>query len=524
MKQVLRNLIKYAACTLAVVMVLGALPGGLRQVFAASETVEVTLTEDYVTCIFQIQWENREQDATVEVHAPDGTVYSESATPEKVSAGDGNVLVNVGAASSGSTWRVVITGEGLGRVTVDGGALPGSMEITAFHVNAVDAAKGEFHASWSVTDCPEQLQIELYADTDASGFDGQRVASFQGGPSGEQDFTISGLDTGDYFFYIRVAASEGMFNRAYAQGSFPYADPSAPEKLTGVKARLLNEEVLLTWEMGEHTDFKVFFWDKASGALLFEDEVSGDNGYEWTIPEGQGDLLAAVAARHNNRTGRYDRLEVAAVNPVNAEVAFPDGESFNTRTVVAKVSFEGDCTVSATLNGELCLEAETRQGDYRVDLDEGESELIFLIEDAKGNLRSFMKRFYVDCTPPQLAVYRELDGTQTTDDYIYLSGYSEQGATLLFNGESVPMENGYFNIRCALKMGDNALVLTARDVAGNESVYNANVKRMPAGGNWWQWILVGAVVVALIVIYTVLYLRRARELRREKKEQRGEGK
>ena len=109
--------------------------------YAASETIEITLSEDYETCVFQIQWENRDAAATVEVHSPSGTVFSESATPDQVSAGQGNVIVNVGAAHNGETWQVIVTGDGLGKVTVDGGALPGSMNIDSFTVTAVNEEK-----------------------------------------------------------------------------------------------------------------------------------------------------------------------------------------------------------------------------------------------------------------------------------------------------------------------------------------------------------------------------------------------
>ncbi len=514
-----RLLRRWAACLLAAALTWFFLTvGPAMTAYAASETIEITLSEDYETCVFQIQWENRDAAATVEVHSPSGTVFSESATPDQVSAGQGNVIVNVGAAHNGETWQVIVTGDGLGKVTVDGGALPGSMNIDSFTVTAVNEEEGTYKAAWSVSDCPEDLSFEIYADTSSSAFNGERVASFNGGPTGEQEFDIGGLETGDYFFYLRVSAAEGMFNRAYAQGSFSYANPSAADALQNVQARMLNEEVLLTWEMGDHTEFKVFFWDKATGDLVFDKQVSNDNGYEWQLPEGQGDLLAAVAAYDNEQVGRYERLEVAVTNPVQAQVTFPEGDAVNTSTIVVQVSFDGDYKVSASLNEELVLEDETHQGDYRVDLSQGDNDIIFLIEDAQGNMRSFQKQLYVDTTPPQLSVHQDINGAQTGDDYIYLSGYTEQGVTLLLNGQEAAMENGYFNIRCQLNLGGNQLTLTARDVAGNESVYQAAVTRTTAGGSLWQWIVGGAVFLVLLALYAVLYIRRVRQMRREKRQ------
>ena len=117
----------------------------------------------------------------------------------------GLIVFNVGAAAAG-TWQGAITGEALGRVQVDGGELPGSMEIQQFQVVK---RGGAFYVSWKVLDCPERLRFQVFADTDADGFDGEEIASFPEAAEGEREIQFNLMDTGEYFLYLRVSSDSG---------------------------------------------------------------------------------------------------------------------------------------------------------------------------------------------------------------------------------------------------------------------------------------------------------------------------
>ena len=78
------------------------------------------------------------------------------------------------------------------------------------------------------------------------------------------------------------------------------------------------------------------------------------------------------------------------------------------------------------------------------------------------------------------------------------------------------MVGSYFSIRCPLETGDNEILLTAEDVAGNQSRYQAIVTRTVLSGSWLGYLIVGAVFLLLLVIYLIVFVRGARRKRREK--------
>src|SRR5699024_8942266 len=139
----------------------------------------------------------------------------------------------------------------------------------------------------------------------------------------------------------------------------------------------------------------------------------------------------------NEQLGRFDVFEISADSAVEASVAYPEEQATNQSVIFAEVSYSGNCTVSATRNGELLMENETAQGRYEIHLLEGDNAVVFLITDEAGNTASFLKDIYLDSTPPQLSLKRNLDKISTGESYIYVEGYTEAGVTLTCNGEPV---------------------------------------------------------------------------------------
>ena len=111
---------KILSCIVILLLVASCFPAAAM---AKTETVEINVGEGAENYVFQIVWENTDQEAQVEITSPDGVVYSTEETPEAVS-GEGLIVFNVGAAAAG-TWQVAITWVALCMVQVDGRELPG---------------------------------------------------------------------------------------------------------------------------------------------------------------------------------------------------------------------------------------------------------------------------------------------------------------------------------------------------------------------------------------------------------------
>ena len=289
---------KIISCILLCLVVLCSFP---LLAFAKTEEIVVPVGEGSTSRVFQITWPNTDQEASVTITSPDGTVYSTEQTPE-AHCGEGLIVFNVGAAAPGN-WVVSITGEGLGTVSVDSGELPGSMEIESF---AVEMRGGKAYASWKILDCPESMQLQVYAGTDTDGYDGQEVSSFTAGAEGEQEISLSGLDGGRYHFYLYVRGEQGIFTRKYAEESLLWFEDSASQELSGVKARMLDGDIFLTWgEVNEDSSYRVMVFAPDNGGLLHDEIVEADTSFLWTLPEQYDGAQAAVALWENGRTGRF---------------------------------------------------------------------------------------------------------------------------------------------------------------------------------------------------------------------------
>lgn len=477
---------------------------------AASETVEVNLSEARQECVFEVRWEETETQAEVRITAPDGTVYGTEETPDQVTRMEGAAYFYIGDAAAGK-WEVTVDGSSLGNVDVNVGSLPQSMKIDSFTVK--ENGRGGYDASWSVSDYPENVTVEIYADTDNQGYDGTLAASGGTGAKGSLSFEMPGVDSGYYYFYMTVSQSSGIFNSAYGDTAFFYDNSGGADKLQDVQAFLLNGDVYVRWTGQEGGLYRVMLFDPDTKLLLSSVETE-DNSYVLPMPEGHDSVLAAAASWNNERLGRFDVFEVSSDSAIDASVTYPEEQATNQEVIFAEVSFSGDCTVSATRNGELLMEDETVQGRYEIHLLEGDNAIVFLISDGQGNTATFLKDIYLDTTPPQLSLKRNLNNVRTSDSYIYVEGYTEAGVTLTCNGQPVEMTGSYFSCRQPLSYGTNEIVLSATDAAGNEARYSAKVSRPFWTAKIVKWIVLAAAAVVLILLETVLLVKGKRRSRR----------
>ena len=164
-----------ASLFLAVVFLLALVPA----VSAKTGEYEIRLNEAKENYVFSIQWENSEKQADVTITSPSGKRYTLDNMPQ-ADAGEGERMFWFATAEAG-TWKVTITGEGLGKVTLDSGVMPGRMDIASFHVQ-LSGEKGI--ASWDIRDSEETLRLEIWAAPDPVNYGGQRISSVRADPVG----------------------------------------------------------------------------------------------------------------------------------------------------------------------------------------------------------------------------------------------------------------------------------------------------------------------------------------------------
>ena len=485
------------------------LAGG-QETLAAAETVVAELDTDRQECIFEIRWEEEEAQAQIRITSPGGEVYGTEETPDSVTAMQGCAYFYIGEAQAGD-WQVEITGEKLGEVEVNVGSLPQSMQILSFTV--AENGRGGYDASWNISDCPENAEIAVYADTDNRGYDGQLIASGGSGPEGTLSFQMASLDSGYYYFYLTVTETGGIFNYQYGDTALFYDNTGGRNKLENTEASLLNRDVYVSWKGEENRTYRVMLFDPDTKLLLTSRETE-ETSCVLPMPEGYARILAAAADYTDGRTGRFDVYAVSLDQAVEASVTYPEETVTSQPVIFASVNWSGSCTVSATLNEELLMERETAQGQYEIHLEEGDNTIVFLVTDEKGNTATYRKDISLDTSPPQLSVRRNLDQVTTDDSYVYVEGYTEAGVRLTCNGEPVELVGNYFSYRQALSYGKNEILLTATDAAGNEARYSAEVTRPFWSAGIVKWILLGILAAGLTATEIVLLIRAKRRSRK----------
>ena len=120
---------------------------------------------------------------------------------------------------------------------------------------------------------------------------------------------------------------------------------------------------------------------------------------------------------------------------------------------------EPDVTVSVTLNGAPYTSGTTISND-------GDYTLRATGSDGFGHTGIAEATFTIDRTPPAVDITSPSTSTLHADE-VEVRGTTGDSLTATLNGEPLTLTNGAFVITVPLGAGDNALVLTGRDRAGN---------------------------------------------------------
>lgn len=484
----------------------------LFSVNAFAETKEVTLeiNGEYTDAAFYITWENYEQNASVEIIAPDGTSYSKSSAPEAVYEARGEAIVRVGQAAQG-TWTVRVTGDNLGVIDVSAGQIPDSLVIDSF---SVSDNGGKYEASYAVSDCPDNIRVEIFADTDNQGYDGTSVYSGSGASAGTAELNMSGLSAGEYHFYLRVSV-DGIYKRAYANEVVSYQLPEVTEKVNNVTGGKYNDGYYISWDCEKENDrFQVYVWDENLN-LKQTEELQGEDFFYGDFEENETSVYLAVVK--SGKKCNYDKIQVSADTTVDAQVTFDvEANITSHKFITADITFDGNYSIDAYLNGEEQIKNEKEAGTYKISMSDGENVVIFCIADEHGNRKEFVKTIYVDTVPPALSVTEDINNLTVSKNYVYLSGYSEAGAELTLNGKTIEMKKGYFNEKVKLSLGKNKIKLVATDSAGNQSSYTATVEYRMSRNRKTTWYVVISAAALLFVIYLIVFIRGIKRKKKNK--------
>jgi len=145
----------------------------------------------------------------------------------------------------------------------------------------------------------------------------------------------------------------------------------------------------------------------------------------------------------------------------------PEGLLLNRTYLLVVGSTEPRCYV--LVNGVPALVQEDGSYEFQLQLSEGQNNLTVFSADQYKNGMWANRTIIVDTVPPEMAILSPGDGSWTNRPRTAVSGRTEDGATVLFNGYGVAVDRGNFSVTANLSEGQNLLVFQCRDRAGNQN-------------------------------------------------------
>lgn len=204
----------------------------------------------------------------------------------------------------------------------------------------------------------------------------------------------------------------------------------------------------------------------------------------WGIPS-----LIKLAIFLGELRGSRETVSGEDMIPPPPPILQPLSDSTNSATLRIEGFAEEGSIVILTINGRQVSETITESdGEFLFDtvaLAEGDNTVSAQAVDNSGNQSqpSSSLRVNLDRTPPSLTLTEPMPGSTfvgPSEQDIVIRGSSEPGVTLTLNGMFVILsQTGEFSTRLRLTEGENTIVVTARDRAGNETNQEQVVNFIP---------------------------------------------
>lgn len=296
--------------------------------------------------------------------------------------------------------------------------------------------------------------------------------------------------------------------KAIDETAFSIGNVSVARDIVGLQYYFKDESIVVEWTDLSCGNVNVTIIDANTSQILDKQTIEGTY-YEFELPNFAREItIDVVPSTSSQITGANTQYTVQVVNNPDAVIVYEDREYTN-RDVI---------TVNAQLNDAyalkfLCNDAEVKttnlmsKGEYtyEIPITEGVNNLKTYVIDNKHNMRSTSYTIIRDSIRPALTLDMEYDGASTYDDIAYITGTIKDYDTFTINQvEPVVTGDGSFKAEYLLNDGINVLEIRATDVAGNETLYTAEITKLVRTTPVWVYFLppVGIVLgIAGIVFF-----------------------
>lgn len=310
------------------------------------------------------------------------------------------------------------------------------------------------------------------------------------------------LSPEEYIGQIKISA-KAIDKTAFAVGNVQVA-----RDIVGLKYYFVDESIVVEWTDNSCGNVNVAVIDTKTSQILDKQTIKGKH-YEYEIPALVDEItIDVVPATSAGITGANNQYTIKVENNPDAEIVFDNLEYTNKDTIAFNAKLGNTYSLLMMANGEETGKTGTLgKGEYteEIPLNEGSNDLLVYVVDNKGNMRSTAYTVIRDSIKPALTLNMEYDGAKTYDEVCYIEGTIKDYDTFTIN-EVVPVVSGdgSFKAEYRLNDGNNVLNIKATDIAGNETLYVANIEKLvkePVDINKIIMIVGGIIIgIALVII------------------------
>ena len=279
------------------------------------------------------------------------------------------------------------------------------------------------------------------------------------------------------------------------------------KEIDGLQIYWKDDSIVATWEDESVGNVNVTVMDSKTLQILGSRKVK-DKYFELEIDQSIEEIIISIVPSESSTIDGAGNEYVKKVsNHPEATVSIEPYEYTNLDAIPIKVSLFQPYSLLYTINEENVGGTDVLEpGEYDLEVPTvlGENNLKVYVVDSEHNMRSTGISFTKDMEPPILKITNDIAGTKTYDSNIHFEGTVEDYDKLMFRNDSVFVDwDGTFSIDASLKEGENELVLTATDLAGNEATYTAIVTRLVKEQKTIPWNLIFLFLGILLI--TILF-------------------
>ena len=206
---------------------------------------------------------------------------------------------------------------------------------------------------------------------------------------------------------------------------------------------------------------------KVNDENLTIDPGTGNFSARVEISEGPNAINVTAVDPHDNLFTVIRNVNRDSTPPALAVDVPLEGLLLNRTFLLVSGSTEPRCYV--LVNGVPALVQEGGRFEFQLQLSEGQNNLTVFSADQYKNGMWANRTIIVDTVPPEITVLSPGDGSWTNRPRTAVSGRTEDGATVRFNGSGVAVERGNFSVTANLSEGENVLLFEVLDRAGNRN-------------------------------------------------------